>query len=352
MKKKSFLTISETIRVMENLNQSGFSGRPSVAITDPLTGTMAIHGATNNRPKAYIGEIIDCPWDVPKNIILKTGSAYITVNDFPALSAESLKKKPFSTDLQNLYQITFARGECQIVIYSHRHDAHWNTLTRKEKTDVVKLWSISTKHSRQIPGCVFTEIFENDGPTNTMRHPHGQQYNFAELPPAIQNEIYRCTIFNKKTGKNLLREIYKAEIQTVKRIITRNNSFIAFIPPAAKWPYQIRILPVRSHTLWLTDFSEKELTDLADILTIVRKGYQKFFSHHYQPTIMMTVQQAPFDKTGRFYRNIYGFRIEFYNTALSPQAEKLMFSIENSTGYTLYSDTAEEAAEKLRACMN
>lgn len=329
------------------INNYSYFQSKSVSFVDPLIGSVIIHGITDKRPKAYAGEIIPCPWDKPKNILLRKGSAFLTINDFPALTPGSIEDRPQKKILGGFYEISYARGENLIVIYSDRHNAHWLTLTDKEKFDVVSLWTDSTERAKKFKNCEFVQIFENDGPANTMHHPHGQQYNLADIPPAITNEIERCKNFFRKTSKNLLHEIYKTESAYKKRLVSKNDSFIAFCPPGARWPYQVRILP-KKHRLWLTEFSPEEEKDLANIITDIRLAYKKVFRFNYQPTVMTTIEQAPFDKNSEYYRKIYGFRVEFYNTALTPKAEKLMFSIENSTGLIPYSDTAEDIAKQLR----
>jgi UDPglucose--hexose-1-phosphate uridylyltransferase len=282
---------------------------------------------------------------------LQVNDAFLTGNDFPALPSASLSEKKKIALLNGVYPVSNARGECLMVIYSSRHDARWLTLSTHERRDVVALWTQATERSKHLPGCVFTEIFENDGPINSMPHPHGQQYNFGDIPPAISSELARCSAYTDREKRNLFRSLYEAEVDHRTRVVYQNATFISFVPPGARWPFQVRILP-RKQILWLTELSGKERNDLEEIITLVRRSYAQFFTSSYQPTIMMTVQQAPFNRADSYYRSIYGFRVEFYNTALSQNAEKLMFSIENSTGYVLYSDPADIIASKLKKVLH
>lgn len=317
----------------------------SIAVTDPLMGTTAVHGQTNKRPKAYAGEHIPCPWDTISSPLLRYNTAYLVSNDYPALSSERYSYQ--SLLLDDLYPIESALGACYVVIYSEDHEKHWLTLSKEEQQNVVRLWVESTKMIRKKRRFRYTHIFENDGPINTMTHPHGQQYAFVSLPPYIQEELRRCMVFYKHRKQNLFQNIQEVETRNKKRIIVENASWFAYVPPGARWPFQVRILPKRS-VLWIDMLTDCELLDLAESITMIRHAYARYFSHSYRPTIMMNVFQAPFDRSSVKYQQYYRMRVEFFVTALSSNAEKLMFSIENSTGYSLYSQTPEETASVLR----
>lgn len=313
---------------------------------DPITGTVVIHGATNKRPKAYVGEFIACPWDKPKNSILEEHGSFLTWNDFPALDANSLEDQIVKANVGDLYSVKNARGECLMVIYSREHRGHWLSLPKEQLLHVVHLWMHATLRAKE-KKCKYTLIFETDGPHNTMTHPHGQQYNFADIPTQIVAEINRTHTYYQKSGTNLFRDILRVELDSSERIIFSDNSWIAFAPPGAKWPFQIRILP-KKHLLWLDEMSDEEAKDLVTILTNVRQAYANYFSKGYTPTVMMDILQSPLDEHEDFYRSIFGLRIDFFCTALSEKGEKLMFSLENGSGLIAYGSTPEEIAQKLR----
>lgn len=314
---------------------------------DPISGNVALHGATNKRPKAYAGDTPKCPWDsIPTEPVLKSGEAFLVKNDFPAIHDSSLDLKSDSTDLNELYKVSLARGGCYVAIYTHEHDKRWDQLSDSQKLDVINLWADSTLHLKENNEINFVQIFENIGPKNSMTHPHGQIYSLSEVPPKVDQELTNSYNFHKRTGANLFSQILETEISSKYRIVYENKSFIAFSPPGAEWPYQIRVLPKR-HVLWIFELNNEERKDFAEIITKIRIGLTKLFNENYKPTIMMTLQQAPFDDKYN-YKEIYGMRMEFYNTALSKVAEKLMYSVENSTGLKVYGSNAEDIAEELR----
>ncbi|RJR15671.1 galactose-1-phosphate uridylyltransferase [Candidatus Microgenomates bacterium] len=333
-----FTSLSKQLKASSNTLKSFYT-------EDPITGNVVIHGATNNRPKAYAGEIIDCPWDNPKTILLQRGNAFLVPNDFPALSENSASDPQLDYLANNIYRICNARGECLIVIYSKQHKGHWLTLNDETLNDVVALWAMSTKRAQE-KGFQYAHIFENDGPLNSMHHPHGQQYNLMDIPPFQKHEIRRAQKHFAKTGKNIFDMVLEAETKNNERIIYENEDFIVFAAPGAKWPFQVRILP-KKRALWVFEFSENQQKQLADVITKVRKSYAAYFTNKYKPTFMMNLIQAPFDNE-ELYRQVYGFRIDIFCTALSDKAEKLMFSLENATGLIAYSTTPEEIAEELR----
>lgn len=330
--------------------QSGIYKSLPVILSDPLMGTSSVHGVTNNRPKAYSGEQIPCPWDKKyDNALLTYGESYIVVNDYPALMNLDSLIDTHKEEMSSLFNSRFGKGECLVIIYSHAHEGHWLTLSEQNQWDIIELWVNSSVRSNKLKGCKYSLIFENDGPLNSMPHPHGQQYNFYEIPPSVKSEISRARQYYKSNNKNLFSSLYEKEVEDASRIIVENRSYIAFIPPGAKWPYQVRILPRRNVT-HLYDLSGTEREDLYLIITDVRLAYKRLFSGTYKPTIMMNILQAPYGNDDDLHKT-FGFRVEFFNTALNVKAEKLMFSVENSTGYSIYSQRAEETAQQLRSVL-
>jgi UDPglucose--hexose-1-phosphate uridylyltransferase len=68
----------------------------------------------------------------------------------------------------------------------------------------------------------------------------------------------------QKTGKVLLDDVIAREIKDGKRIITKNSEWIAFVPYAARYPFEIHVAPLRG-VAHMSQLDEKQSEAFAPI---------------------------------------------------------------------------------------
>jgi UDPglucose--hexose-1-phosphate uridylyltransferase len=85
--------------------------------------------------------------------------------------------------------------------------------------------------------------FENRGEEIgvTLHHPHGQIYAFPFVAPRVEQMVAQARRYE---GGNLFDDLLAAELRAGTRIVARNEHWVAFVPEAARWPYEVRIFPV------------------------------------------------------------------------------------------------------------
>jgi UDPglucose--hexose-1-phosphate uridylyltransferase len=140
----------------------------------------------------------------------------------------------------------------------------------------------------------------------------------------------------------LLCDIVKEEKTDGRRIVTENDSFAAYIPFFARYPYELHISAKR-HLQDLTQFSDTEQKDLASILKQVLVAFDKLFSVSFP--YMMVLHQQPSD--GGDY-NFYHFHIEFYPPMRTATKLKFLAGSESGAGMFINDTLAEEKAAELR----
>ena len=128
--------------------------------------------------------------------------------------------------------------------------------------------------------------FENKGEAVgvTLPHPHGQIYAYPFVPPRMARKVEQFREYKVKTGKNLIASILENERKDNLRIVAENDSFTALIPFFARYPYELHIYPNRRAQA-LTDFSLKELKDLATVFKQILTAFDKLFEVSF-PYIM------------------------------------------------------------------
>jgi UDPglucose--hexose-1-phosphate uridylyltransferase len=96
--------------------------------------------------------------------------------------------------------------------------------------------------------------FENRGEEIgvTLHHPHGQIYGYPFITPTTKRNLESARNHN---GGNLFGELLGRERADGERVVAGNDLWTAFVPYAARWPYEIHLMPHRR----VADFTE--LTD-------------------------------------------------------------------------------------------
>ena len=87
--------------------------------------------------------------------------------------------------------------------------------------------------------------FENRGEEVgvTLHHPHGQVYAFPFVPPRTSRLLARAHAHRASTGRNLFDDLVASELADGHRVVARNKHWIAFVPRAARWPYEVMLFP-------------------------------------------------------------------------------------------------------------
>jgi len=88
--------------------------------------------------------------------------------------------------------------------------------------------------------------FENRGEEVgvTLFHPHGQIYAYSYLPPRVIKMLDVAQAHFDTTGRVLFDDVLARELQDENRIIARNKHWVAFVPYAARYPFEIHVAPL------------------------------------------------------------------------------------------------------------
>ena len=226
-------------------------------------------------------------------------------NRFPSLSPAPPEPAVAGDDF---YPVEKAFGQCEVVVYTPNHNS---TLASEPVEQIYKLVQVWTDRFRELSALEFVKyvfIFENKGEAIgvTLHHPHGQIYAYPFVPPRVLRELEQSKKHFAETGNCLLCDITARELADEKRVVAQNDSFAAYIPFFARYPYELHVAAKR-HTQDLTQFSAAEQRDLAAILKQILSAFDRLFDISFP--YMMVLHQRPSD--GGEYE-FYHFHIEFY----------------------------------------
>ena len=141
-----------------------------------------------------------------------------------------------------------AAGKCEVVCFTSDYDASFKDLSHKQIRTVLEAWRDRTAELSQVPYIEHIAPFENRGEEVgvTLNHPHGQIYAYSYLPPKTARMFDVANAHHKKTGRVLLDDIVERELNDEVRIVAQNSEWVAYVPYASRYPFEIHVAPRRS----------------------------------------------------------------------------------------------------------
>jgi UDPglucose--hexose-1-phosphate uridylyltransferase len=262
-------------------------------------------------------------------------------NRFPSLR---LSPEPPALGPDGIYQVERSFGVCEVVLYSSNHNTSLAAEPVEKIYKLVRVWTdrFADLEKRDLIKYVF--IFENKGEAVgvTLHHPHGQIYAYPFIPPVVGRELKQCLEHKEKTGKCLVCEIVEKESAFGKRVVAENDSFAAYIPFFARYPYETHITSKR-HLQAITDMSVAEQRDLAAVLKQVLAAFDRLFERSFP--YIMSIHQRP-SNSGDY--DHYHFHIEFYPPMRTANKLKYLAGSEAGAGMFINDTLPEIKAEELR----
>jgi UDPglucose--hexose-1-phosphate uridylyltransferase len=230
------------------------------------------------------------------------------------------------------------RGAAEVVVYTDSHHGSLGTLPPERAEDLMWVWRHRYLELGARTDVQYVLIFENRGIEvgATLHHPHGQIYGYPFLPPVPRLELEADARLDGCAPCVLL----ERELQDRGRLIDQNESVIAYVPHAARWPYEVHVV-LRAHRPSLLDCAPDELHDLAACLQRVVRGYDALFERPFP--YVMVVHQAPTD--GRSGGHLH---VEFYPPLRTAEKLKYTAGSEQGGGTFIGDKLPEDSAAELR----
>jgi UDPglucose--hexose-1-phosphate uridylyltransferase len=313
---------------------------------NPLLGEQVIV-STGRQGRTFLPPPEYCPLCPTANIgafatEIPSATYEIAVfeNRFPSFRPDA----PDVGDASPLEKRSPARGVCEVVVYSPQHDVTLASLPPEQTRRLVDVWADRYEELAARTDVAYVFIFENRGREIgvTLTHPHGQIYGFPFVPPRVTTEQATAAAHHARTGRCLMCDIVASEIADGRRIVAEDGGFVAYVPFAARLPYEVHVAAT-SHRESLLDLSDNERNNLARLLRLVQATYDGLWGFSMPYT--MSVHQRATDGVPRPGEHLH---IEFVPPYRTKDKLKYLAGIETGTG-TFINDTApEEKARELR----
>jgi UDPglucose--hexose-1-phosphate uridylyltransferase len=134
-------------------------------------------------------------------------------------------------------------GRCEVVCFTSDHDSSFAQLTPRRIRTVFEAWVDRSVALAALPETRQVYCFENRGEEIgvTLHHPHGQIYAFPFVAPRLERMVAQALRYQ---GGNLFDDLVAAEVSAGTRVVASNEHWVAFVPEAARWPYEVRVFPL------------------------------------------------------------------------------------------------------------
>jgi len=262
-------------------------------------------------------------------------------NRFPSFSLNSADVVPLVDEAP--FRSAPGAGRCEVVCFTSDHDRPFSQLSPEHARTVVDAWIDRTVTLSSFDSIDYVFCFENRGEEIgvTLSHPHGQIYGYPFVPPRFYKLGEAFEHHRDRRGTCLQCELLEAECKDGSRIVAATDHWVAYVPFAARWPYEVRLVP-RRHLPDLPALDEDERSDLAATYLTVLKAFDGLFD---TPTPYIAGwQQAPVRRS----RDAWHVAGEIFTIRRAPGKLKYLAGSESGAAVWINDVKPEVAAARLR----
>jgi UDPglucose--hexose-1-phosphate uridylyltransferase len=303
---------------------------------DPLRNEWVAYATERNDRTFLPTEFCPlCPSgkDGHSEVPLDTFEIVVFENRFPAFGPDRRGGRP----------VRPASTGCEVVVYTPEHELTLAHLPTDRVRLLVDVWADRYRELGSRAEVAYVYIFENKGEEVgvTLHHPHGQIYALPFVPPFAQAELEASGLHLEEHGQCLHCSELSLEASGPRAVLAE-GSMAAFVPRAARWPYEVHLYP-RRHVTSIADLDEAERWDLARALLDVAGTYDRHFG--FSTPYVMALHQAPTD--GQAWPQAH-LHFEFYPPHRRQDRLKLLAGVELGAGTFVNDTRPEETADQLR----
>ena len=317
---------------------------------DPVTGEWRTF-ATHRQDRTFLPPAEFCPLcptrdpAAPTEVPEPSYQLVVFDNKFPSLSPSPPIPSVAPTEL---YDVAPAVGAAEVVLYTDRHDLTFAELDRERVTRLVDVWADRYAALGARPDVGYVFVFENKGQVIgvTLDHPHGQIYGFPDVPPRPRRELEEAARFHEDRGTCVYCDVVAHEQAEGVRVVTSNAHFVAFVPFAARFPYEVHVAPWR-HATSLLDLTDPERAALASLLLDVTGAYDALFG--FSLPYVMAMHQSPTDDGE--WLHVSHLHVEFTPPHRTAEKLKYLAGSELAGGAFINDTVPEDTASALRSAL-
>ncbi|MCG6500415.1 galactose-1-phosphate uridylyltransferase, partial [Kitasatospora sp. A2-31] len=268
-------------------------------------------------------------------------------NRFPSLATDSAAYVAAHDD--PLHTVRPGTGRCEVVCFSPDHHASVADLDEAAVRLVLDAWTDRTAELSALPDVQQVYCFENRGEEIgvTLPHPHGQIYAFPFVPSRTTRMIARAAAHRIRTGRNLFEDLLTAERAAPERLVLRGEHWTAFVPFAARWPYEVHLYPNR-RVRDLTALDEAERAEFPGLYLDLLRRFDRLFPAPAGSAPNRTPYIAAWHQAPKGGGDELALHLELFTVRRAPGKLKYLAGVESGLDAFVTDVSPEAAAERLR----
>ena len=238
-----------------------------------------------------------------------------------------------------------AFGRCEVVCFTAEHEGSFADLPPRRVRTVLEAWADRSAALAAMPGIAQVFCFENRGEEIgvTLHHPHGQIYAYPFVTPRTAQLQARASAHAAAGRGNLFDDVLAAEVAAGTRLVAGNGQWTAFVPAAARWPYEILIFPDR-RVPDLPSLDEDQRSAFGPLYAGVLGRLRALFDG--LPPYIAAWYQAP--ASGDQDRDRFALHLRVMSVRRAPGKLKYLAGSESAMGVWINDVVPETAAQRLR----
>ncbi|MFD7556459.1 MULTISPECIES: galactose-1-phosphate uridylyltransferase [unclassified Streptomyces] len=245
-------------------------------------------------------------------------------------------------------------GRCEVVCFTPDHDARFADLRPAAARLVLDAWTDRTAELSALPGVEQVYCFENRGVEIgvTLSHPHGQIYAFPFVTPRTAKMVAAAAAHRAATGRNLFEDLVARARAATERVVAAGEHWTAFVPYAARWPYEVHLHPHR-RVADLTCLNEAERAEFPGIYQDLLRRFDRLFAAPGRPEApaptpyVSAWHQAPRTGGGEL-----ALHLELFTIRRTADKLKFLAGTESGTEAFINDVAPEAAARRLREALS
>jgi UDPglucose--hexose-1-phosphate uridylyltransferase len=214
----------------------------------------------------------------------------VVPNKYPALVKEGV----WFSSRRGVYESTTGLGIHEVIIESPAHVANVAALEENQLAATLRVYRERMLELRKDERWRSILVYKNQGaPAGaTLEHVHSQLIALPEAPEQLRAEIDGARKYYKANGRCLFCEMIRQDTEGGARLVTEHERWVALCPYAARFPFEIWILPKR-HAPYFELSSDQDLADLAHCVRDTLARLNRVLDH---PPLNYLIHSHPWDE--------------------------------------------------------
>jgi len=177
-----------------------------------------------------------------------------------------------------IYDMMNGVGAHEVIIETPEHQPHLDELEISQLGKIFRIYRdriLDLKKDRRFKYLLIFKNYGSRAGASTISHLHSQLIATPVTPKRVKSELIGAKRYFDYKKRCIYCDILRQEVELGKRTILENKGFLAWAPFAARFPFEVWIIPKR-HSPDYETISDEEINDLGrlmkDLMGRLRQG--------------------------------------------------------------------------------